>query len=134
MMLNGWDNNTWWRSLTSSNASLALLVINGIRVNATSLRNAEEGNNGTKEFECEENPEDTAETNGALVHLVVALRPPVEADTRENGTELTNGSAETVSKTTDTRWENFTWNDEGGSIWSEVEEELSNDEESETRG
>jgi len=108
-------------------ASLALLVIDGIGVNTPGFWDAEVCDNSTEELEGEEDPEDTAKTDGTLVLDVILLRPPVEANTGQDSTELSNGGAETVSKTTDTGWEHFTGNDEGGGIWSEVEEELGND-------
>jgi len=118
--------------MTVANKSLALLVINGVSVNATGFWDTEEGDDGTEKLKGEEDPEHTGETDGAWVHFVVCLRPPVESDTRENGTELSNSGAETVGKTTNTRWENFTGDDESGSVWSEVEEELGDDNETES--
>jgi len=112
-----------------SDCSLALFVVNGIRVGTSGLWDAEESDDSTQKLKGKEDPENTTEANGALVHGVVALRPPIETNTRENGTELANGSAESVGKTTDTGWEDFTRYDKGGGIWSKVEEELSNDDE-----
>jgi len=116
-------------AVINGNAGLALLVVNGIRVPAACFWHAEVGNNGAEQLQGEEDPQDTAETNGAGVLLVVRLGPVVEPDTRQNGTELTNGSAETVGETTHTRWEHFAGNDEGGGVGSEVEEELGDDDE-----
>jgi len=108
------------------NASLALGIVNGISVNTSCLWDAEECDNGTKKFHGEEDPKDTTESDGALVLLVVALWPPIESDTRKDGAKFTDGGAESVGKTTYTRWEYFTGNDEGGCIGTKVEEELGN--------
>lgn len=62
---------------------------------------------------------------------MVSLRPPVETNTGENGTTFSNSSAETVGKTANTGWEYFTWDDEGSCVWTEVKEELGDDDEAE---
>lgn len=42
----------------------------------------------------------------------------------DNGSKFTGGSTDTVSSGSVSSWEDFSWNDEGSGVWSEVLEEI----------
>ena len=100
------------------NIILPLLKIQHISVQALRLRYQEDRRNGSQKIASEEDPQHIRQANH--------FRPAevVEQQRRENRTHLPNRGAETVAQTADARGEHFGWDDEGGCVWSEVEEEL----------
>lgn len=98
-----------------------LLVVDNIGVTSLGFWDGPEGDGSTENVAGEEDPQGVWKTN--LVRGEV-----VEEDGSQNGTALPNGGGKTVSQTTDTRWEDLGWDDEGGGVGSEVVEELSKSE------
>ena len=96
---------------------LALLVINNIGIYALCLRDEEKRHDGAEDVASEEDPE---RVGGA--DLLVG--EPVEKNTRQNGTEFTDGSRDAVSEPANSRGEDLARKNEGGGAGAEVEEQL----------
>jgi hypothetical protein len=97
---------------------LPLLKIQHISVHALRLRYQEVRRNRAQNIASEEDPQHVRQAND------FRAAEEVEQQRRENRTHLPNRSADAVGQPADARGERFGWDDEGGCVWSEVEEEL----------
>lgn len=121
--------------VSGSKTFLGLLVVNGVGVDTSSLGDEEVCDDGTGKLEGEKDPEHTRQADSAMVDVGtrLGLRPPVEPNTGEDGTELADGSAKAMSQTTNARREYLTRDDESSRVRPEVHEQLRNSEKRETR-
>jgi len=104
--------------ILASQSLLALFIVQNVRVDPARLWYQEKSDNGANEIASEEDPKDVCDADlGGSAEVV-------EQHARQDCAQFTDGGADTVAETADTRRENFGGYDEGGGIWTKVEKEL----------
>jgi len=99
---------------------LALFIVQNVRVDAACLWYQEKSDNGANEIASEEDPKDVCDADlGGSAEVV-------EQYARQDCAQFSDGGADTVAETANTRRVDLGGDDEGGGVWTEVEEELRN--------
>lgn len=104
--------------LSFRNLLLALFEIQRIRIHAFSLGHHKERDDGTCDVASEEDPE------GVCYAKHIRRAQIVEQHAGQNGAQFSSGGTDSVGETAYAGGEEFSGNNEGGGIRTEVEKQL----------